>query len=65
MSSRVNIARRGIDLDWTYYVYVTGGDGKRQQVCQRAGFHTPKEARSPASGPCARFSAAPGSARSG
>lgn len=41
MSSRANIARRG--STWTYYVYVTGRDGKRQQV-SKGGFRTRKEA---------------------
>src|SRR4051812_32888095 len=30
MSSRANVAKRG--STWTYYVYVSGGDGRRQQV---------------------------------
>lgn len=41
MSSRANIAKRG--ATWTYYVYVTGGGGKRQQVT-KGGFRTRKEA---------------------
>jgi integrase len=41
MSSRANIAKRG--STWTYYVYVTGGDGRRQQV-SKGGFRTRKEA---------------------
>jgi hypothetical protein len=41
MSSRANVAKRG--STWTYYVYVTGGDGRRQQV-SKGGFRTRKEA---------------------
>jgi integrase len=41
MSSRGNIRRRG--STWTYYVYVTGGDGRRRQV-SKGGFRTRKEA---------------------
>lgn len=41
MSSRANVSKRG--STWTYYVYVTGGDGRRQQV-SKGGFRTRKEA---------------------
>ncbi len=41
MSSRANICKRG--STWTYYVYVTGGDGQRRQV-SKGGFRTRKEA---------------------
>jgi integrase len=41
MSSRANVSKRG--TTWTYYVYVTGGDGRRRQV-SKGGFRTRKEA---------------------
>lgn len=41
MSSRANVSKRG--STWTYYVYVTGGDGRRRQVT-KGGFRTRKEA---------------------
>ncbi len=41
MSSRANISKRG--ATWTYYLYVTGGDGRRRQVA-KGGFRTRKEA---------------------
>ncbi len=41
MSSRANVSKRG--STWTYYVYVTGGDGRRRQV-SKGGFRTRKEA---------------------
>ena len=41
MSSRGNVAKRG--ATWTYYVYVTGGDGRRRQV-SKGGFRTRKDA---------------------
>jgi integrase len=41
MSSRANVSKRG--STWTYYVYVTSGDGSRQQV-SKGGFRTRKEA---------------------
>ncbi len=41
MSSRANVSKRG--SRWTYYVYVTGGDGRRRQV-SKGGFRTRKEA---------------------
>jgi hypothetical protein len=41
MSSRANISKRG--STWTYYVYPTGGDGRRRQV-SKGGFRTRKEA---------------------
>lgn len=41
MASRGNIAKRG--STWTYYVYVTNGDGSRRQV-SKGGFRTRKEA---------------------
>jgi integrase len=41
MASRGNIAKRG--STWTYYVYVTDGDGSRRQV-SKGGFRTRKEA---------------------
>jgi integrase len=39
--SRGNVRKRG--TTWTYYVYVTGGDGTRRQV-SKGGFRTRKEA---------------------
>lgn len=39
--SRGNVRKRG--STWTYYVYVTGGDGDRRQVT-KGGFRTRKEA---------------------
>jgi hypothetical protein len=39
--SRANVRKRG--TTWTYYVYVTGGDGTRRQVT-KGGFRTRKEA---------------------
>lgn len=39
--SRANVRKRG--STWTYYVYVTGGDGQRHQV-SKGGFRTRKEA---------------------
>lgn len=41
MGSRANISKRG--STWTYYVYVTGGDGRRRQM-SKGGFATRKEA---------------------
>src|SRR5687768_11071172 len=41
MSSRGNVRKRG--STWTYYVYATGGDGRRRQV-SKGGFRTRKEA---------------------
>ena len=41
MVSRGNIAKRG--STWTYYVYVTDGDGTRRQV-SKGGFRTRKQA---------------------
>jgi len=41
MASRGNIAKRG--STWTYYVYVTNGDGSRRQV-SKGGFRTRKQA---------------------
>jgi len=41
MSSRNNVSKRG--SRWTYYVYVTGSDGRRRQV-SKGGFRTRKEA---------------------
>ena len=41
MASRGNIAKRG--STWTYYVYVTDGDGSRRQV-SKGGFRTRKQA---------------------
>ena len=41
MSSRANVSKRG--TTWTYYVYVTGGDGRRRQV-SKGGFRTRNEA---------------------
>jgi integrase len=41
MSSRANIRKRG--STWTYYGYVTGGDGRRRQV-SKGGFPTRREA---------------------
>ncbi|MDP9418887.1 MAG: site-specific integrase [Actinomycetota bacterium] len=41
MSSRSNIRKRG--TTWTYYVYVTAGDGHRRQA-SKGGFRTRKEA---------------------
>ncbi|HSH60865.1 MAG TPA: Arm DNA-binding domain-containing protein, partial [Acidimicrobiales bacterium] len=41
MSSRSNIRKRG--TTWTYYVYVTAGDGQRRQA-SKGGFRTRKEA---------------------
>lgn len=41
MSSRANVSKRG--STWTYYVYVTNGDGRRRQV-SKGGFRTRKEA---------------------
>jgi len=41
MGSRANISKRG--STWTYYVYVTGGDGRRRQA-SKGGFRTRKEA---------------------
>lgn len=41
MSSRANVSKRG--STWTYYVYVTGGAGRRRQV-SKGGFRTRKEA---------------------
>ena len=40
-TSRGNVRKRG--TTWTYYVYVTGGAGKRRQVT-KGGFRTRKEA---------------------
>jgi hypothetical protein len=40
-TSRGNVRKRG--STWTYYVYVTGGDGNRRQVT-KGGFRTRKEA---------------------
>jgi len=45
MSSRANVSERG--STWTYYLYVTGGDCRRQQV-SKAGFRTRKEAETEA-----------------
>jgi hypothetical protein len=39
--SRGNVRKRG--STWTYYVYVTCGDGQRHQV-SKGGFRTRKEA---------------------
>jgi len=41
MPSRGNIAKRG--STWTYYVYVTDGDGSRRQV-SKGGYRTRKQA---------------------
>lgn len=41
MSSRGNVRKRG--ATWTYYLYVTAGDGQRRQV-SKGGFRTRKEA---------------------
>jgi integrase len=41
MGSRANISKRG--STWTYYIYVTGGDGRRRQV-SKGGFPTRREA---------------------
>ncbi len=41
MSSRANVRKRG--STWTYYVYVTDGDGQRRQV-SKGGYRTRKEA---------------------
>ncbi len=41
MASRGNIAKRG--STWTFYVYVTNGDGSRRQV-SKGGFRTRKQA---------------------
>lgn len=41
MGSRANISKRG--STWTYYVYVTTGDGRRRQV-SKGGFPTRREA---------------------
>ncbi len=41
MSSHGNVRKRG--STWTYYVYVTAGDGRRRQV-SKGGFRTRKEA---------------------
>jgi len=41
MGSRANISKRG--STWTYYVYVSGGDGRRRQV-SKGGFPTRREA---------------------
>lgn len=41
MSSRNNVRKRG--STWTYYAYVTGKDGKRQQI-SKGGYRTRREA---------------------
>lgn len=45
MSSRGNVRKRG--TTWTYYVYVTAGDGERRQV-SKGGFRTRGRRRRPA-----------------